>query len=423
MNLRTLLGALAVALLMNACGGGKSIKSGDVRLVNLTSQALDLRVAGTTLVGAVAAGAASGYVEREDGSATFEVGPAGAAGTEFSVAGTVANNEAYTVVAFTTEKATAAVFLSDGEAEPASGSAKFRLFNAAREAGSLDVYLTSANASLSGATPINAGVGGSQIGAYAAVNPGTYRLRVTGAGARSDVRLDIAAVTITEKQIATFVVTASKSGVLVNAALMNEGGTVARFENTKSRLSVVADLTGGASVDVAVGAAPLVTGLASPQVTNYISVAADLSALSVNGRAVAGAAALAPGSDVTLLVYGDPAAPTAAVFTDDNRLPDSSNSALLRLAHGINGVPGVISLSQDSTFLVETGGLGTIKPPVEALAGTDVAYTVRAPSAPANCTSTVWTKPANRLLAGSVYTLFTLGECGGTGILALRKDR
>lgn len=422
-NLVTLVGLLLVGLLP-ACGGGADTgNTGLVRLVNATRSvaALDLRVSGANLITGVAAGTTSGYVEREAGTAAFQLGATGSTTTILTRNASVGEDASYTFVAYVTDNALHAVFFDDAEDAPSSNTAKFRVYNGSNEAGSLDVYLTDAADTandLSSATPVNAAVDGEKFGAYGEIGAGRYRLRVTAADDRTDVRLDIASITLTDQQVATLVVTSSDGGVLVDGLLLNQAGSAAALPNGSMRLRVAADTTLNAKVTLARGTTNLAS-LNSPSIGNYVTVPGDLAGLTlkVDGVGLAlPATDASPGSDLTLLVYGDAAHPQAVFLPDDNRLPTSSGRSTVRLVHGINGSTGTLSLDVDFSAAAAGVALGAASPYATVTAGTGMRFDVRADGVRLSGGEDV------DMVANAVYTLFMLGDTT-TPVFLLRRDR
>lgn len=86
------------------------------------------------------------------------------------------------------------------------------MFNTAVDNGSLDVYLTGSDDALDDASATVSAVTGGSVASYSTVTSGTYRLRVTGAGDKNDLRLDVPAMTLGSTQVATLIVTPGQRG-------------------------------------------------------------------------------------------------------------------------------------------------------------------------------------------------------------------
>jgi hypothetical protein len=120
--------------------------------------------------------------------------------------------------------------------------AKQRIFNAASsEVGSVDVHLRSSACSGLGSsdTALATNVTGLQD-AYSGVGAASCHVCVTAAGDKSDLRLDIPALSLASQQISTLILINSAGGVLLNGLLNQQGGLSANA-NTSVRMRLAAD--------------------------------------------------------------------------------------------------------------------------------------------------------------------------------------
>jgi hypothetical protein len=76
------------------------------------------------------------------------------------------------------------------------------------------VYVTSATADLSSATPVIPTLAFGAASGYAAVTPGTYRVRVTPVGVPSTVLLDSGSLTVGSGSVRTLLLTDAPGGGL-----------------------------------------------------------------------------------------------------------------------------------------------------------------------------------------------------------------
>lgn len=416
----TLGGALLLAWALQACGGASSNSTGSVRLLNATSAypSLDLRVSGTSIISGVKAGTVSGYVERDAVSTAFQLAATGSATTLLTQVNAVSEGDAFTLLAYVTDGAMHAVFLGDSADAPTSGTFKFRSFNASNEAGSLDVYVTDAKdtSDLSTQTPVNASVSGESFGGYNELGAGTYRIRVTGAGDPSDLRFDLASITLTDQTIATLVLTSTDGGVLVNAILVNQGGEAAAHLNPQVRVRLVADTTLNARLTLGDGSTTISTQT-SPSVGAYVNATPGSLKLAVNGRTLAlPSTDAAAGADLTLLVHGDAASPNAVILKDDNRAPTAPTKSKLRLVHGINGLATPIALDVDYATVASSVGYASASTPATVVATSGMRFEVSAAGRSVHLDTDV------NLSTQSVYTVFMLGD-SASPVHILRKDR
>jgi hypothetical protein len=142
--------------------------------------------------------------------------------------------------------------------------------------------------------------------------PGTYRLRVTGFGNPSDLRLDIPAVVLASQEVATAILTPTAGGTLANGSvLIQESTTYVATRNTSARVRLVAAVSNGATVSATVGGTSIGSGVVAPAIGTYVNVPSGSAInVTVNGGSVgAGGQRARAGSDATLFVTAMPPAP------------------------------------------------------------------------------------------------------------------
>lgn len=417
--------ASAVALALAACGGGADRTKANVRFVNASSgyAALDVIVDDTRRFVSVAYGQGEAYAELDPDPQDIvtDVTRPGSTTPLVTLTPAVSKRNHYTLLAYGAEGGLKVVQLDENAPEPDSGKVSLRVFNAATDAGTLDVYLTADADPLADAVALQAGAGVGSASAYATLNAGTWRLRVTGAGAKSDLRFDVSGVALASKQVVTLVVTPGAGGVLVNALVLVQEGAITPKANTHARVRVAAGVPDSGAVTASVAGQALMNGVGAPAVGDYVLVPAgeQLVSVSVNGAALASANVTLPaGTDRTLLVHAPAGTPVASWLTDDNRLPSAAGKTKLRLVHGMAGSTGAMSLTADG--LPVAGGItaGTASAYTEVVPGTtiDLSATV------AGMTSPVYSATDRTLMSGGVYTVFVLGGPAPAAGL-LRQDR
>ena len=415
---------VALVPLLQACGGSSNDGSdGAVRLVNASDSygALDLYSSDTLLASGVAADGASAYVSLGAGTYTLKLKRNGSSTTVSSSERTVLEGTPHTLLAYATADTLKTVFLTDSEAAPSSGTAKLRIFNASTEAGSLDVYVTASDATLADSSPTASSLAGERFSSYSEISAGSYRIRVTGYGDKSDLRLDLDAVTLASQQISTLVLTTTPGGVLVNGLFIEQKSDVAARKNASARVRLVAGAAGGGTVAATLNGVALSGGLKSPTVGSYLLVPAGAlsGSLSLDGTSLTlPSATLAAGSDNSLLVTSSGGVGTATLIADDNRPALSSANARLRLVHGVGGLGGAITLTADYSAVATDVAVNSASSPASILAGSDMRLEASSPVA----ASALFLDDAVTLVAGKVYTLFMLGDANApTGVL--RRDR
>lgn len=428
---RTVLRAMALwpivptlSLGLASCGGGEDRSKAQLRLLNATSgyAALDLRVDDTLLQSGVTFGSTASYVEVDPDETATEVRRAGASTALVTTRPSLRESDRYTLVVYGPEGAPASVLLDDNADEPDSGKVRVRVLNAAPQVGAVDVFLTAADASLSDAEALQSAAAVGTVTGRTDIDAGTWRLRVTAAGDRDDLRLDVSGLVLSSRQVLTLVVTPGAGGVLVDALSVTQRGAIAVLAGTQARVRAVAAVTDSGAVAAAVGGVSLMNGVGAPAAGAYHLVASGAAAatVSVNGVAVeVPSATLAAGTDHTLLVWGSATSPKAAWIEDDNRAPSVSTRAKLRLVHGVAGLEdAALALTLDFSPVADGVAGGTASSPGPVDATTTGTLTVTAPG----LGSALWTGVDQVLAAGSVYTLFVVGaQASPTGIL--RKDR
>jgi hypothetical protein len=404
-----LVAGLAAALA--ACGGGLLGNQGRLRLVNATAAfgALDLLADGDSVATGVAPYTASGYQIRKPESVTLDVRQSGNAATLVSTTTTVTADKFQTAVAYTNGGTMAVTVLDDNEGNPGKGQAKFRVFNTSTaDPDQVDVYLvTSACSQLasSPAAPTAAGVSGLQTTYAQLASSGTpYFLCVTGAGDKTDLRLEIPSFVLSEKRIVTVILARGAGGYLLNAIVLDQQGDATQALNASARVRAATSVPG--TVDVAVNGTPIAAGLASPNVGPYTLVAAGPIAVQVNGATIAPVAPLtaAPGADVTVLLTGS--TPTVTLVSDDNT-PSSSTArpVKLRLVNGLNGTTTPATLTLNNVLV------GTSTPPATASGYTQVAASAGLARLEARVGALqLYFDATATLESGRVYSLFLLGD-------------
>lgn len=417
--LALLAAALGGTLGLGGCGGGIDLRDARVRLVNasVAYPALDLVIDDRLVRGNVAYGASADYAGVDTADTATRISRAGSPAALVSLRPELAEGDRYSIVAFGGEGALRAVVLDDDATEPDPGKARLRVLNGAPDAGAVDVYLTAPGVDLADAEPLHAAAAVGTATAFATLDAADWRLRVTAAGDRADLRLDLSGVAFGSRQIATLVITHGAGGVLVNALVLTQGGAVLALAGAQARVRVVAGVTDSGNVTAAVGSVALMNGVGAPAIGLYRLVPSGPAAatVTVDGFALAvPPAELAPGSDHTLLVRGSAAAPVAHWIADDNRLPSVAGRVKLRLLNGLADLAAPLALTLDFTPLADGVAAGTASPPVLTDASTQARLSVTA----AGVGAPLFDAVDQLLLADRVHTLFVLGSAAApAGIL------
>jgi hypothetical protein len=423
MTVRWLATVAVAALSLAACGGGTDKTKAQVRLVNATIDygSLQMSVDGSLRQSGLGYGSTADYTEVDPGKAASIISQTGSATSLLSFTPSVSKGDYYTVLAYGALGTLKQVTLDDNGSAPDANQTYLRVINAAPDAGSLDVFITGSSDSLASSVAVQAGAAFGSLGSYLTINSGTWRLRVSGANAKTDLRLDLTGLVLDSKQVATLVLTPGTGGVLVNALLLTQQSGINRLDNTQARMRLTAGVTSGGSVTASVGGTTVGTGLTSPVASTYTLVPAGAQSLSVsvNGNAVtAPTGPLTAGADYTLLVYGSPTSPVATRLQDDNHLPTDTTQAKLRLVNGVSPLSTPLALTADFLPIASNVSPGAASDYGSVLATTTAKLSVTA----AGQSTALFSAVDQVFSANANYTLFVVGsDSAAVGIL--RKDR
>jgi Domain of unknown function (DUF4397) len=332
-------------------------------------------------------------------------------------------NTNYTVLAYPRDGAVNTFTLLDNHVAPAVGFASLAIANAASDAGQLDVYLVAPNTPLNGVAPVFPNVVSLSVSSALSITEGTYDVVVTASGKPADVRATLPSIALVSGDITTIALTSTTGGSLVDASIIQQGGSMVVLPSTKARVRVAGAFPPNGSVNSSVAAT--VNGSALPTITapsvgSYTLVNGGSSSynLKVDGVDVAGLPAItfANGGDYTILVYGSAATPTVNVFTDNNQ-PSSNGSANLRLINaavtggGITLDDNYLPINSDVTY-----GTASVYSPATVSPLSYLQITSPVAAFPTYTASNV------SILGSSIYTVFVLGSTT-TPVVVFNKDR
>lgn len=416
--------SVAAATLLTACGGGGDSSTAQMRLLNASIgyAALDMSVDSTTVNSAVAYAGVGSYADVKTSATGTEIQSNSVGSTLASSTPTLAAGSHYAMIAYGSAGSLQTTLLQEDQEAPASGKSKLLVLNLAPDAGSMDVYVTGANETLDTASTVAAGIAAGSGSGYVSLNSGTFRVRLTAAGSKSDVRLDIPSITLPSAGVSTLVLTGSAGGVLVNGIQLIQQGATTNFPNTTARARLVAAVGGSALVSGSVGQTALMPTSVAPTIGDYTTLTAGAADLSVyvNGQLMSFAKpTLVAGNDYTLMVWGPAASPQLAVLTDDNRLPTSpTTTAKIRLVNGVASAATGLTLNVDYSALASNVVAGTASTAQTTPASTSALLTVTSPSS----TTPVYSLSDLGITAGYVYTVFVMGD--NTAMVgSLRRER
>jgi hypothetical protein len=414
------LAPMAVSLLMLAACSGSDSTDANIRLLNVSHDydSLDLYVDSNQELSGVSYDAVSPYAGIKDTTYTIGFDIHGVSSTLESLVETLPTKSHKTYVAYGDTGNVAISEISEDQSTPDSGSSRLQVLNTATDAGALDVYLTGSTVSLDNASPtFNAVTSGSiDTDGFVTLNSGSYRLRVTATGSKSDVRLDVSDVSFDGGQVISIVVSGTSGGVLVDAMILPQQGSLAIHKNPNARVRAAAGITSGTAITASIEGVSLLTSAAANTVSSYTQVPAgtDAVSLSVDRNAVAGSGqTLSAGSDYTLLIWNNTGGIQVTLSSDDNRLPPR-NDAKMRLINAMSGLSDPISLAVNYSPIT----LGTASGYSDVTAASNVELIVT----DAATSTSLFANTATSLDAQEVYTLFMFGSSSSVTEI-LRADR
>ena len=420
--------ALAAAVSLGGCSSGDDSGDARSRLLNVSSgyQSLDLYVneddsdTDSLRASAVPFAGLSEYNSVESGTYDIKFRRAGISSTLLTLSDKkLADDSNVTYVAYGAVGRFGVLEVGEDVEEPDdNGRTKLQAINVS-EAGALDIYLTDADVPLEDASPLFAGV--TAAGGMLTTDRGDYRLRVTGANDVNDLRLDIPTVTLDNKKVATLILTETTSGMLVDALLLPQQGSLTQFVNTKARVRAAVGMSSGSMASLRVGGVNIINGQGRGVISAYSQVEAGNVAVTllVDGAQVSvDNQTLVAGGDYTVLIWSDAAGTRASLIADDNHVPTTANDTKIRLLNGLStqGVP--LTLYVNFFPYAEATQLGTASTYADVDSGTDFQVDVYNAVTAASLLS----READ-LQASGVYTLLVFGKADGTVDSTLRKDR
>lgn len=414
---RTLLGAMgavsAAALIplgLTGCGGTRD-KRASLRFVNATLDFGSLTAQlDDTVLATPAAGSATAFMAVDEKSQTLRIKTEGTTLIEQTF--NPDKDSHWTALLYSVDGALKLNLYAEADGTPGAGQCRLRVFNAA-ESGSVDVFLTSDD--IIAVPPVLAAAAEAQFSGFAQTASGARRLRITTAGNRTDVRLDLPAFNLPSDGVVTLVVLPTRSAKLLQALALVQGGASQSLANPLGRVRFVNGLS--------VVASPLVDNasvlgvLASGGVSAAVNAAAGDRSLGfgVNGTPVVQTRSVAAAADVSCVVHGDAAAPQIAFLDDDNRSAASSTQVKLRLANFAAGV-------SSATLVVDLSAEGVTAAAGAASVYTQVAVGKHRLAVNASTGTALGALADQDLLTDGVYTLFLLGSAASP-LLVLRRDR
>ncbi len=416
--------ALSSPVLVAGCGGGTDTTKAQVRFINASAyDALTLEVDDEDLFSSVGWGDETPYREVDPGDCESTISRSGSASALVpAFTPSLSEDDSFTVLAWGPLGDLDWTLIDENSSEPDDDESRLRVFNGATDAGALDVYVTAASESLEDAVPTFPAAAVGELGAFATIDAGTWRVRVTAAGSKTDVRLDRPGVVFGGERVHTLVLSAADSGVLVDGLLLREQTrALTRLEVDQARVRVAAATVGGQTVTATVAGQELLSS-ASPAVGDYARIDAGPPelAVAIGGVPVSVPAApsLVAGADYTVVVFGSAGAAASAWLLDDNRLPTDRTKARIRLVNAVSDLDSTLSLKLGTSQLATSVKIGSGSDYVSATPTSSGTLVVTSPA----LGSALLTLPEQILEAGKVYTVL-VGGSADAPVGGLIEDR
>ena len=240
--------------------------------------------------------------------------------------------------------------INEDTALPAVGTASLRIFQAATDAGAIDVYVTDPAtniATLTSPTFSFSSTTSLQTSSFLRSRRARTGCASPAPATRADLRLDLPSFVLANQEVASVILTPTVGGTLVNAGVLAQQAAYTAGRNTTARVRLAAAVSANAVVSASAAGTAVATSVVAPTVTGYAVVPSGTPlTITVNGAPVASpVAALAPGGDSTLFVYGAAGSATASLITDDNHLTNSTSTLKMRMVNGPTGAATPLTLN------------------------------------------------------------------------------
>lgn len=407
--------ALSSPVVLAGCGGGTDTTKAHVRFINASSyDALTLEVDDDDLFSSIAYGDETKYKDVDPDDCDSTISRSSSATALISTfTPELSEDDYFTILAWGPVGDLGWQLLDENTSDPDDDKTKVRVFNGATDAGELDVYVTAEDDTLSDSVAMQSSAAVGTLNDFVTIDKGTWRVRVTAAGSKTDVRLDVSGVVFSGGKVYTLTLAAASSGVLVNGMLLREEKqALTRIDVTDARVRVAGAAAANATVTATVDGTELLSS-GSPVVSDYalVDVGTPTVTAAIGTTDVSSAVAsqaLEAGVDYTLVIYGSAASPVAVWVEDDNTLSTSSSKAKIRLINAISDLGSTLALKLGSSPLASGVAVGAASSYAEVSATSSGTLTVTSPA----LTGSVLTLTEQIIEAGKVYTVLVGGASG-----------
>lgn len=224
----SLLGLAGAGSLLSlaGCGGADAADNTYLRFVNATVDfsSADFWVDGSRAITALGnGGAVSGYYAKGSGSTQMELHAAGSSTSRLTETRALAKDLYTSVLAYgTLASGLKFKYVEESNGTSASGTTRLRLLQASPTLTGLDLYVTNTS-SLTDLTPTLTVASYGDLSAFVTLTAGTYRLRITASGDKSNVLFDYTAgANLFSQSTITLAVVPRATGSLPNLTALPE---------------------------------------------------------------------------------------------------------------------------------------------------------------------------------------------------------
>lgn len=214
---------------LTGCGGGSDASEAYIRVINATVDyaTADFWLAGSKAVaGQSNGGSISGWKTVDAGSTQIELHATGSTLSKLSETRALSKDTYTSALAYGSLASSLKFkYFEESNAAPASGKTTLRLFQGSPTLTALDLYVTNATY-LTDLTPTLTVLGYGDLSTFVTLASGTYRLRVTASGDKSNVLFDYTVgANLFSQSVITLVVVPRASGSLPNLSALPEKST------------------------------------------------------------------------------------------------------------------------------------------------------------------------------------------------------
>lgn len=361
----TAIGAAAIA------GGCKinSINSfpshpAKVRVMNLMPDvaAIDLAINDTLAFTGIAFESISGYQEYDNRTTSFAVMVSGTSTTLATFSFPLAGDQPYTVVVYGALAAPELTMVAEIGNSPTNGNIQLTIFNAAANAGGVDVYVTPPGTDIANVGPNFFAVAYGGTTTAVQFQPGTYQVRVTSQGTKT-VIYDSGGSALTPNVALSFITYSRGSGTLVNAQVLQANGPVSPLDTIFARIRAFNATPDVAQVNQFIGPLVVNSNVNFASASPYTQGPQGPTTLSFESSAVPGAAlaalpaTLTPGTDASTFIAGPMGNQQAFLLQDLNVAPAPGSTRLRFVNASWNS--GAVNAAINGTPLATNVAYGT----------------------------------------------------------------